>query len=723
MVKRRAGTGSVVAGSVWESRMKIDEVKGGIKVFNGEESNEEGGGAGGVHVYRRVRRTDVGKRKTWNSESLDKTPIQIAKERSDEPCKELSVSPDGIKKSPIQTRKTRSELTKELTVSVDGLERSPIPMRKGRSEPHKGSAESGNETEKSPAQLRKVKSLANKANNESGTEKSPGQLRKTKSASNKDADKSSTGSDGSSSGTEKSPVELGKAKIESNKAPDESNEIVGGGVDTIEKDSEEVVDEIEKGSVEIVNAGSDETSKEFGVCKEEVISSDLSSVDQVKTPPEVQVNDDNNDVDNAVDEEEAEEEGEDKEEDDEEEEGEEEEEIEVEIEEKSLDDVKEISIAEQKPKKVVHEEKRVHPLPQKPLPVSSVVNKNLPPTVPEQKPFSSNASKHQPPIVPEQKLKRVVSEEKKVHQTLAKPLPISPNIKKQPPLYPRHNKIYSNHTKPTPNEFRRVPQTHNKLQNLIDLVMWSDVSKSAFVFGIGTFTIISSSYTTDLNISLISVVSYLGLVYLAAIFLYRTFIFRGASDLDDSNQDYVLGEEEAIWLIKMVLPYLNEFLLKLRCLFSGDPSTTMKLAVLLFILARSGSSITIWKMAKLGFFGVFTVPKVCSCYSNQLTGYGNFWVRRFRDAWESCSHKKAVAAAIFTLVWNLSSIVARIWAVFMLFVAVRYYQQTMVVEEWVEDDTGGADDSWQGNVGEQRQGRGRGCGPTIVEIPKVKKGS
>lgn len=452
MVKRRAGTGSVVAGSVWESRMKIDEVKGGIKVFNGEESNEEGGGAGGVHVYRRVRRTDVGKRKTWNSESLDKTPIQIAKERSDEPCKELSVSPDGIKKSPIQTRKTRSELTKELTVSVDGLERSPIPMRKGRSEPHKGSAESGNETEKSPAQLRKVKSLANKANNESGTEKSPGQLRKTKSASNKDADKSSTGSDGSSSGTEKSPIELGKAKIESNKAPDESNEIVGGGVDTIEKDSEEVVDEIEKGSVEIVNAGSDETSKEFGVCKEEVISSDLSSVDQVKSPPEVQVNDDNNDVDNAVDEEEAEEEGEDKEEDDEEEEGEEEEEIEVEIEEKSLDDVKEISIAEQKPKKVVHEEKRVHPLPQKPLPVSSVVNKNLPPTVPEQKPFSSNASKHQPPIVPEQKLKRVVSEEKKVHQTLAKPLPISPNIKKQPPIYPRHNKIYSNHTKPTPSK-------------------------------------------------------------------------------------------------------------------------------------------------------------------------------------------------------------------------------------------------------------------------------
>lgn len=31
-----------------------------------------------------------------------------------------------------------------------------------------------------------------------------------------------------------------------------------------------------------------------------------------------------------------------------------------------------------------------------------------------------------------------------------------------------------------------------------------------------------------------------------------------------------------MWLVKMVLPYLNEFLVKLRALFSGDPATTMK---------------------------------------------------------------------------------------------------------------------------------------------------
>ncbi|CAL5338283.1 unnamed protein product [Camellia sinensis] len=135
--------------------------------------------------------------------------------------------------------------------------------------------------------------------------------------------------------------------------------------------------------------------------------------------------------------------------------------------------------------------------------------------------------------------------------------------------------------------FQRISQTHNKLQSLVDLVMWRDVSKSAFMFGVGTFIIIASSYTKDINI-------------------------RGVIGGDDTNQDYIVGEEEAVWLVKMILPYLNEFLLKFRALFCGDPATTMKLGIMLFVLARFGSTITIWKIAKLGFFGVFSLPKLVS---------------------------------------------------------------------------------------------------------------
>lgn len=60
-------------------------------------------------------------------------------------------------------------------------------------------------------------------------------------------------------------------------------------------------------------------------------------------------------------------------------------------------------------------------------------------------------------------------------------------------------------------------------------------------------------------------------------------LFRGVIDIDDSS--YVLGEEEAIWLLKLILPYLNEFLLKLKALFSGDPTTTMKVTTPFLVFA------------------------------------------------------------------------------------------------------------------------------------------
>ncbi|KAA8522877.1 hypothetical protein F0562_009300 [Nyssa sinensis] len=707
---RRSGTtrSGVIAGSVWESRMKTDEVKGGIKVFTGEENSEENGDttSTGLQVDRRSRTKESsvgvsGKRKTWKSQSVegfDRSPTQIVKQRSDfsknlaERSKELSVSADGIKKSPMQIKKTRSEVGKELSVSVDGIERSPSQkmktrsdeakeliasvdgiqrgrnqIRKSKSESCKEVSESGKGTERNSIQLRKVKSESNKASDESvdGNEGSSAQLRKVKSMSNNALDESGKILDMLGDGTETNSVELRNGKLDSNKVDEESIKDFNGSVEGIEKSPSG-----------IRKTESDEICKEFDVCQEKVISSSLSNVDQVKSAPQLVVTDDDSvDGDDEDWDEELEEEVD--------------EEIEIEFEKKSLE-IKEINIPEQQPKKVVIEEKKLIQDQKK-----------------EEKKLSQNQKK----------------EEKKFNQIHQKEIPISTIVKKQSPPVSR---IYPNPTKttiPVSVEKQRIPETHNKLQSLVDLVMWKDVSKSAFVFGIGTFCLISSSYSKDLNISLITVMSYLGLVYLAAIFVYRSIICRGVIYMDDTSQGNVLGEEEAIWLLKLFLPYLNEFLLKLRALFSGDPATTMKLAVLLFVFARCGSSITIWKMAKMGFFGVFTVPKVCSSYSTQLTAYGKFWVQRFRDAWESCSHKKAVAFSIFTLVWNLSSIVARIWSVFMLFVAFRYYHQSTMSDDWVveeeEEEGGGGEDWWQGQFGGHRQGRG----PTLVEIKKANQGS
>lgn len=76
----------------------------------------------------------------------------------------------------------------------------------------------------------------------------------------------------------------------------------------------------------------------------------------------------------------------------------------------------------------------------------------------------------------------------------------------------------------------------------VDLVMLKDISWSIFIFRIGTFIILSSSYMKDINMSYISIISYKGLVYMSVIFLFRSIICKRFMDIE--NTSYVIGEYE-----------------------------------------------------------------------------------------------------------------------------------------------------------------------------------
>ncbi|XP_062078389.1 reticulon-like protein B21 isoform X2 [Humulus lupulus] len=583
--KRTVGTRSstgVVAGSVWESRMKLDEVRGGIKVFiagdegsenqanNNNNNNNNGSSTNSPSSGNKLRK-GVGnggggsKRKMWKPEifeGFERSPIQNGKGKSDEHQQQVkevsgvsssiaSGSGDGtIKRSPIQGRRLRSEGNggnKELV-------KSPIGMRKTRSESLKEARESAEGIEKNSA-----------------TAAAP--LRKAKSVSVSVPARPSGGSDESLKG-------IGLVKVKAG-----TNEVLGESMDGS-------VEEIEKNPIESGKSGSDEGCKEFGVCEEKVIS---SNVEVLESAPKCH---------DDQEEEEEEEEGEEEHYGDEGVEGEEvDEEIEVE---KSLD-IKEINKAEPE------QESKSKPEPEP-------ESKSKPEPEPEPKPEPEPEPKPKPNrIIYGEK---VVNEVKKVNferrdvkkfqQAYQKqPEPMLLNVKKQqPPVIKRatvHSSFASAKSSPAAAsyDYHNYPESHSNLQSFVDLIMWKEIPRSVFIFGIGTFTIISSAYTKDLNISFISVISYLGLVYLAATFLFRAIVCRGVIDTDYTR--YVLGEEEAIWLLKLVLPYLNECLLKLKALFSGDPSTTMKLAVFLFVLARCGSSITIWTMAKLVLLFTFLI--------------------------------------------------------------------------------------------------------------------
>lgn len=313
----------VAAGSVWETRMRSDEVNGGIKVFNGGEAEKDdqknaeavgGGGEGkdegerlpssnnnsstpkGTTDKRNVPLTNGGgKRKAWKSDrsSADGPVAQHSRSRSDQ----LSVS----EKSPgVQAKKGKKDMT----------EKSSIPRRKLRSE-----------LTRSLPELRKVRS---------------------------DSGKGEVGDGVGGSNSTSSPAQLRKTKSEPQSFVDEAAQSVGA---------------TEKGEME---SGSD------GICKEIQVFGDkinTSSSDQKTELPGIQsteTNEPDDDDEYSEDEEEAEEEDE-------------EEIVDEEIEVKSLENLKEITMAEpepcQEPENTIREEKKQSAAIEEPNPIPANVNK------------------------------------------------------------------------------------------------------------------------------------------------------------------------------------------------------------------------------------------------------------------------------------------------------------------------------------------------------------
>ncbi|KAI3942608.1 hypothetical protein MKW92_043295 [Papaver armeniacum] len=178
-----------------------------------------------------------------------------------------------------------------------------------------------------------------------------------------------------------------------------------------------------------------------------------------------------------------------------------------------------------------------------------------------------------------------------------------------------------------------LAETENKYQSIVDIVMWRNIKISSLVFGIGNLILLSHIVTKDINFSFISAISYTNLICIAVIFLYKAILNREPINLDDSNIIHSVGEEEeeAVCLVKVVLPWINKFILEFRHLLSGDPATTMKFAVSLFILARLGSFITVWRVTVLGnfprsfrstkiLFYIFKAETVCIVVTTSIQG-------------------------------------------------------------------------------------------------------
>lgn len=111
----------VAAGSVWESRMKIDEVRGGFKVFNGDEN-------GGSSVEETIATITTPTRPRKAQQSNAQTPKRKQWRSGTSEGLERSPIVHGVtKKSPITPAKSKRVLRSEVSNDIE--RKSPVPRR------------------------------------------------------------------------------------------------------------------------------------------------------------------------------------------------------------------------------------------------------------------------------------------------------------------------------------------------------------------------------------------------------------------------------------------------------------------------------------------------------------------------------------------------------------------------------------------------------------------
>ncbi|XP_019432168.1 PREDICTED: reticulon-like protein B17 [Lupinus angustifolius] len=255
---------------------------------------------------------------------------------------------------------------------------------------------------------------------------------------------------------------------------------------------------------------------------------------------------------------------------------------------------------------------------------------------------------------PRKRLNRVRSKKEKVNL-----VPSAPPSSLSSPKAEEENGI----------DFDRVGQL------LGDLIMWKDLSKSVLWLGFGTLCFLSFSFTKGLNFSIFSAMSQLAIPFLGFSFFSNSILQRNQVE---KKCEFKLKESDIFRLAKFILPALNFTISKMRVLFSGDPSMTLKVAPFLLLGAKYGHLITFWRLCAIGFFGSFTVPKLYSCYTAQIHHRAECIKSWLLKTWSACTHKKKMIAVLLMAFWNLSSVKTQICTAFILLVLFRYVKQHVI---------------------------------------------
>lgn len=223
----------------------------------------------------------------------------------------------------------------------------------------------------------------------------------------------------------------------------------------------------------------------------------------------------------------------------------------------------------------------------------------------------------------------------------------------------------------------RASESFDWMQVTVDIFTWTNVPRSALSFGVGCSCILWNSLVQDTRYSAINVSAHLGLLCLAAAFFKSTFV--NGSTSSSSSSIPTITEADALKLIRLFLPTINALLRKSAELFSGEPTVTLKVAVVLWLLAQAGYRMGLWTLARFAYFALFIAPKCYLSYREQIHEQGGAaagkFLHLFWTIWDSCGHKKAILFAALALAWNLSSLSTLMFGGFICLVTLRARQQ------------------------------------------------
>ncbi|EPS61322.1 hypothetical protein M569_13475, partial [Genlisea aurea] len=211
-----------------------------------------------------------------------------------------------------------------------------------------------------------------------------------------------------------------------------------------------------------------------------------------------------------------------------------------------------------------------------------------------------------------------------------------------------------------------------------ELITWKDVARSSLWFGFGVVCFFSACFTSGVNFSIFSILSHLGILWLALSFT--------SNSLRSSNSEAAkLTEEHVMRVGKLILPAANLAVSKTRQIFSGEPAITLKVAPVLFLGSKCGHLLTVFRLCALCFFIGFTAPKLYSSYSSGVRERVESAKSWGLESWRNCRRKKMIAGSTLMAFWNLTSTRTRLFAAFMCLVIIRYRKQGMNVIDAAEE--------------------------------------